>query len=179
MAKGLAWEELLKLNPKNIPNVKFLSDEYSVDVPGRRITSLSCNIPAKDFLSVLILHYLIQEIKGLPQLSAEWLTFRELSGVEGYAAAFRKRSIEPLIRKYGSNPQGIFSAQNHMEINKLEEADAAMIFEAFKGVPVLVKIWKGDEEFGPEANIFFDRSITNIFCTEDIVVLAGLVAAAL
>jgi len=36
---------------------------------------------------------------------------------------------------------------------------------------------RGDEEFGPEANILFDKSITDIFCTEDIVVLSEHAAA--
>jgi len=47
--------------------------------------------------------------------------------------------------------------------------------EAFLGVPILVKLWKGDEEFAPEANMLFDRSISRIFCTEDVAVLAGFV----
>ena len=177
MAIAKAWEELLKLAPEETFAVKFLSDEYIVETVNRRIDSLSCNVPAKDFFAILILHYILRKIAGLPAVSGEWLTFRELSGVEGYAAAFRKRAIEPLIRKYGSNPQGVFQAQGRLSAKKMEEGDAAIFFEAFQGVPALVKIWKGDEEFGADANIFFDRSITGIFCTEDIVVLAGLVAA--
>ena len=43
----------------------------------------------------------------------------------------------------------------------------------------MILIWRADEEFGPEANMLFDESIKRIFCTEDIVVLAGTVAAAL
>jgi hypothetical protein len=54
-----------------------------------------------------------------------------------------------------------------------------VIIEAFEGVPVLIKAWKADSEFGPDANIYFDKSITGIFCTEDIVVLAGMIASQL
>ncbi|MCM8796635.1 MAG: DUF3786 domain-containing protein [Candidatus Omnitrophica bacterium] len=175
-----AWDELLKLRPEINLTVRFLSDEYAVDTLNRRIVSVSCNVSAKDFLVILLLHYLIRRFNGIVPPSGEWLTFRELSGVEGYAAAFRKRAIEPLIRKYGRNPEGIFSAQERLTAKRLQETDAAaMVFEVFPGVPVLVKIWKADEEFGPDANIFFDRSITGIFCTEDIVVLAGLIAESL
>jgi hypothetical protein len=38
-------------------------------------------------------------------------------------------------------------------------------------------LWRGDEEFGPEANLLFDRSITEIFCTEDVVITAEIVAS--
>ena len=53
------------------------------------------------------------------------------------------------------------------------------LVDAFEGVPALVKIWRKDEEFGADANIFFDATIKDIFCTEDIIVLAGLIAASL
>jgi hypothetical protein len=43
----------------------------------------------------------------------------------------------------------------------------------------MVELWRSDEDFGPDANIMFDKSVISIFCTEDIIVLAGLVAASL
>lgn len=157
-----AWEDLVKLKPGKDLSVKFLADEYAIDTQAGKIISLSCNIPAKDFAGILILHYLARRVSGLPPVSREWLNFRELSGVEGYSAAFRKRCIEPLIRKYGNSP-----------------LDREFLVDAFEGVPALVKIWRKDEEFGADANIFFDATIKDIFCTEDIIVLAGFVAASL
>ena len=157
-----AWEDLAKLKPGKNLSVKFLADEYDIDMQARKVISVSCNIPAKDFAAILILHYLARKLSGLPSVSREWLNFRELSGVEGYSGAFRKRCIEPLIRKYGNSPR-----------------DMEFLVDAFEGVPALVKIWRKDEEFGADANIFFDATIKDIFCTEDIIVLAGLIAASL
>jgi hypothetical protein len=128
---------------------------------------------------ILILHYLAQRLKGLPELTEEWLTFRELSGIEGYYPAFRKRSIEPIIRKYGSNPEGILETIERLPAKKVMQGDVGIVLEAFERVPVLIKLWRKDAEFGPDANMLFDRSITKIFCTEDIVVLAGMVAMSL
>lgn len=179
IALNKAWEGLSELKPAEKLSVKFLADEYSLDLATRQIFSLSCNIPAKDFSAILILHYLICKLKGLPQATGEWLPFRELAGIEGYYPAFRKRSIEPIIRKYGKNPQGIFEAIGRLPAKKFEAADAGIVVEAFSGVPALIKLWAADDEFGPDANIFFDHSITGIFCTEDIVVLAGIIAGQL
>ena len=174
-----AWDDLLILRPAKDMSVKFLADEYSFDPEARKIISLACNVPAKDFTAILVLHYLAQKIKGLPALTGEWLPFRELSGVEGYSGAFRKRAIEPIIKKYGANPGGIAAVLQRLPARKINQADAAVIVDTFQGVPALIKIWQKDEDFGPDANIFFDRSITKIFCTEDIVVLAGMVAHSL
>jgi len=179
IAINIAWNELAKLNPQGNLLVKFLADEYSIDLQAKRVLSLSCNVPAKDFEVILILHYLIQKLKGLPQVRGEWLTFREFSRIEGYYDAFRKRAIEPIVRKYGRNPEGILTTLGQLPAKKAEGGDLGIIVEAFEGVPVLIKLWKADEEFGPDANMYFDASITHIFCIEDIVVLAGIVAASL
>ncbi len=174
-----AWDELAKLNPEKNLSVKFLADEYTIDLETKKIFSLSCNVAAKDFTAILILHYLIQKLKRLPALTGEWLTFRELSGIEGYYPAFKNRAIEPIIRKYGNNPQGLLQALERLPAKRVMEPDVSIVLEAFEGVVVLIKLWRADEEFGADANMLFDKSITGIFCTEDIVVLAGLVAASL
>ncbi len=174
-ALNKAWEEIQRLTTEKVLAVKFFSDEYNVDVAARKILSLSCNIPAKDFVSILLLHYLEQKLKGLPGLTGEWISFKELSSGEAYYPAFRKRAIEPILRKYGSNPQGLLAVLDKGLAQKINQADAAVAMEAFAGVPILVEIWKGDEEFGPEANMLFDRSIAKIFCTEDVAVLGGFV----
>jgi len=177
IAINKAWDELIKLSSPESLEAKFLADTYSVDLKNRRILSLACNVPAKEFFAILILHYLAQDVKGLPPVTGEWLTFRELSGIEGYYPAFRKRAVEPVIRKYGDNPEGLLSVLGRLPAKKVGGADVSIVIDAFKGVPVLVKLWHRDEDFAPDANILFDSSVTKIFCTEDIVVLAGIVAS--
>src|SRR3989338_6130847 len=94
-----AWVEFSRLNQDNGLSVRFLKDEYSVGLASKKVISLSCNVPAEDLWGVLILHYLIKELKGLPELTGEWATFNELSVADSYYQVFRKRTIEPLIRK--------------------------------------------------------------------------------
>ena len=179
VALNKAWEDLANQKaPKNL-SVKFMADEYSVDIVSRRVLSLSCNTPAKDFLTILILHYLAGKLKGLPVLSNLWLTFKELSGIEGYYDAYHKRSIEPIICKYGNHPDALKEVLNRLPGKISEGGDISIIIEAFVNVPVLIKLWKADAEFGADANMYFDASIKNIFCTEDIVVLAQILASQL
>lgn len=174
-----SWEDLVNLKAPKKLSVKFLADEYSVDTSAEKILSLSCNAVAKDFVSILILHYLAQKLKGLPALNSQWLTFRELSGVEGYYDAYHKRSIEPIIRKYGKSPDAIKDVLSRLPGRLSEGGDVSIIIEAFANVPVLIKLWRQDAEFGPDANMYFDASIKNIFCTEDIVMLAQMVSSQL
>jgi hypothetical protein len=172
-----AWDELAALNPGKDASVKFLADEYTLDLTNRELFSLSCNIAAGDYAAILILHYFINRLRGLPQLSSEWISFKELEAGEIYYPAFRKRAIEPLVRKYGKNPEGILWVLEGLAAQKVKEGDVGVSLEVFPGVPALIILWRGDDEFGPEANMLFDKSISKIFCTEDIAVLAGFVAA--
>lgn len=187
-----AWSEIKALTKKNSfsvnpalrsegqgvtkSGVKFLSDEYSIDLDKREILSLSCNAKAKDFYSILILHYLIEKLKGLPRLSGEWKSFQEFDGGQGYYPAFRKRAIEPIVRKYGAHPENLLELIERFPAKSIQIGDAGIVLEAFENVPALITLWKGDEEFGPEANMLFDRNIAQIFCTEDIAVLGGIIA---
>jgi len=172
-----AWEELAKVNPQDNISVRFLADEYTVDYKDKKVISLSCNAAAKDFTVILLLHYLAGRLKGLPALTGEWVSFKELSGVEGYYPAFRKRAIEPIIRKYGSHPEGLLTVLDRLPAKRVKQGDIGIVLEAFKDIPAMVVLWRSDAEFGPEANILFDKSISRIFCTEDIVVLAGFIAS--
>ncbi len=171
-----AWDELANINPDKDLSIKFLADEYSIDLKSRKVLSLSCNAPAKDFYAILILHYALKQLEGLPQLRGEWLSFKELSGVEGYDSAFRKRSIEPILMKYGQKPEALLEVLERLPAKRVEQGDVGIVVEAFGQVPVMITFWRGDDEFGPEANMLFDKSITRIFCTEDIVVLANIIA---
>jgi len=58
----------------------------------------------------------------------------------------------------------------------VEQGDIGIVVEAFAKVPAMITLWRKDEEFSPEANMLFDKSITGIFCTEDIAVLANIIA---
>ncbi len=170
------WESLAKAGFDSPVSLKFLADEYSIDPRDKSVLSLSCNVPAKDHAKILILHYLAHKLKGLPELSGEWISFKELASGESYYPAFRKRAVDPVIRKYGENPDGLLSALERLPARRGKDGDVGIIVDVFDRVPVQVIIWRGDEEFGPEANMLFDRSISRIFETEDIAVLGGFIA---
>jgi len=44
---------------------------------------------------------------------------------------------------------------------------------ALPRVPVVLALWRGDDEFPPEGNVYFDGSVSSYLSTEDIAYLAG------
>lgn len=174
-AISLAWSELSAIAQEKQYTVRFLADEYNIDWQQRSVFSISCNVPARPADTILVLHYLVRKLKGLPQLKGEWISFRQAGG-EVYYPNFKTRVLEPIARKYKDKPEGLLELSQRFCAKRVQTADVSVVLEAFEGVPILISFWRGDEEFPAEANVLFDKSIADIFCTEDIVVLTEILA---
>ncbi|MBU2541615.1 MAG: DUF3786 domain-containing protein [Candidatus Omnitrophica bacterium] len=171
-----AWDKVSQLTREEKINTAFLADKYEIDTNKRKVFSLSCNAVSPEYISILILHYLIQKLKGLPQIKENWISFQQLAGGKGYYDAFRKRTIDPIIRKYGKSPSSLLDCLERLPGKKIQYSDCSIVLEAFRNVPVMISLWGEDEEFPAEANILFDSSIEDIFSTEDVAVLSGIIA---
>ena len=172
-----AWTELESLTEEKKFSVRFLADEYDIDLENRKVLSLSCNAPAQAFVSILMLHYLKERIVGLPPVRGEWVAFQELVGGQGYYPVFKKRVIKRIEKKYGKDPDALNDLVGRFKGKRSDLADVSVILEAFDNIPVLIEIWRADEEFGPSVDILFDKNIESVFCTEDIVVLSEFIAS--
>ncbi len=169
-----SWSAL-KRSGKN--SVKFLNDEYEVDFSAKKIFSLTRNIEAKDYYKILILHYLANE-SNLPTIEKDrWISFKELEGGEIYFPAFRKRSIEPILRKYSDNPSGLYEKVDTFCGEKLDTGNAAISIRAFEKVKVGIVLWAKDEEFSADCNMLFNEGVRGLLPTEDVAVLGGIVAS--
>ena len=90
-----SWEMLQESGKKNI---RFLNDEYEVDFSKKSVLSLSCNVEAKEYYKILILHYLANEHKVSNIDNDKWISFKELEGGKEYFSAFRKRIVVPILK---------------------------------------------------------------------------------
>lgn len=172
-----AWTDVRALTKEERFSVKFLSDIYDVRIIERSVTLAGGNAAAKDYVAIILLHYLARKLAlgKLPELSGEWIDFNELEGGEGYYPAFKKRVIDPIIRKYGADPDALLTAAGRMDAKRAERGDVSVIIYPLDRVAMLIKMSRADEEFAADAGILFDRNISGIFRTEDIVVLTELI----
>jgi hypothetical protein len=171
-----AWNELAGASKSEVLSVPLMGDTYQIDIKNRLIASLSCNVPAKEHLSILILHYAAHSLKNIFVPSGEWVSFKDIEGGEIYYPAFREGAIKPLLRKYGAKPEAILNNMARFSGKLIRMGDVAVEIETFKDVFIRIIFWKGDDEFGPEATILFDKSLTGVFPTEDIAVFLRIVA---
>jgi len=173
-----AWDAVQDAGVKQ-QYLKFLNDEYEIDYTEKNIISMACNIPAKDYYKLLILHYIASENKVLNASNDKWMSFKEMDGGEAYFPAFKKRAIDPVFRKYGDNPSDIFERARYLSAEKIDTGTAGISIKAFPKIKVAVIIWAKDDEFSADCNMLFNPEIKEILPTEDVAVLGGIIASLL
>ena len=150
--------------------VEYLNKQYLVTLPDVAIslTGKEEEVPLRD--KILILHYLTMA-KGTP-LTGKLIAYKELPEGANYFPTFYQRSIKPLASCFGSEPQRLLDMAKVLGGHKADYGDAAVTINAFRRVPITLVLWRGDDEFAPEGNILFDRTISDYLPTEDIIVLS-------
>ncbi len=125
---------------------------------------------------VLLVHYLsgAWASKGAP-VTGEWIAYQEVPDGRFYLDAFVKRAKNPLLQGFGEHPERLEAlAARAFGAESSDHGDVSVVIRALPLVPMVLLIWKGDEEFPPEGNILFDRNISQLFSAEDIAWLAGM-----
>lgn len=156
--------------------LKFLNNEYEIDYAEKNIVSMSNNAPAKDYYKLLILHYLANENKVLNTSNDKWMSFKEMDGGEAYFPAFKKRAIDPILKKYGDNPSAILERRKYFNAEKIDAGAAAISISAFPKIKIAIILWAKDDEFSAECNMLFNAGTREILPTEDVAVLGGITA---
>jgi len=165
---GLSFETV-SLDKKRV-SIPYLGKTYHLSVSDDR-TSFDegeiCKIPDQ----VLLLHYLITAT-GVP-VADEWITFREVPAGAFYYPSFVKRAIAPLVRSFGKKPELFEKTAGRIGQLVTFPGDKGAKILALPRVPVVLALWRGDDEFPPEGNVYFDTSVSSYLSTEDIAYVAG------
>jgi hypothetical protein len=186
-AIALAAAELKKINPKRLAprtgsEYFFDGDQEWLVTPyfgqSRRISWPEITVTKEDgevevslTEQILILHYILR-CTGEP-LSGINIDFRQAPEGSFYWSAFVARAKKPLLETFGQDLDFYLAVARQAGGQPVELGDAAARFMAFPLVPVTHVLWRGDEEFPPDASILFDETISRHLPTEDIAALAG------
>ena len=125
------------------------------------------------YVELFILHYLINA-QSTP-LSQEWVSEKD---IPGGAAFFRGPHTLPTIdiaQKFGEDVDGFKKTCTHFGGSHLSMADAAFVFDITPSIPVAVLLWLGDEDFGAESKLLFDKTIAGHLPLDIIYALAVMV----
>jgi hypothetical protein len=155
--------------------INFLNREITITWPDLELSYKDSKEELPIQSQVLLLHYLDGTRTG-SKLKGEWVAFQDIPDGRFYLDAFLKRAKDPLVKKFGHKPELMVELTTEaLGAEPYEYGDFSVVVKAFPNVPVALIIWEGDEEFPPEGNILFDKSISDILSAEDIAWMAGMI----
>ncbi len=172
--KEIARRAEFETSGDNLLRIPFLNRVYRVSFPDFQFqdeTEAAKEVPLQE--QVIILHYLIGT-RSAPELSKNWIAYREIPGASFYFSAFVKRAIDPLKKVFGQNTAGLVKAAAKLDGKAIDAGNAGFEFKPLPKVPLQVILWEGDEEFPPEANILFNDNAGEILSPEDAAWIAGM-----
>lgn len=154
--------------------LKFLNRDLLIPWPGLTpfFRASGEDVPIQQ--QVLILHYLSGAV-GV-RVKGEWIAYQEVPDGKFYLDTFLRRAKIPMVYAFGDQPERLLSVTREVYgAQSFDQGDHSVVVRAFPLVPVALILWKGDDEFPPEGNLLFDRSISQILSAEDIAWLAGMI----
>jgi len=152
-------------------SIPYLGKTYHLSVSAQEISFDEGEETPKIPDQVLLLHYLITATGTA--VADEWITFREVPAGSFYYPSFVKRAVDPLVRSFGKRPELLERTAGRIGQLVTLPGDKGAKILALPRVPVVLALWRGDDEFPPEGNVYFDASVSSYLSTEDIAYLAG------
>ncbi len=152
--------------------VYYLNQPYLVTFPESKVTPVD-GIELSFREQILILHYLALA-KGTAATS-KLIPFRDLPGGVVYYPTFSKRTMEPLTRYFGREPELLVKVCRRLGAQPYDMGDTAVIINALRRVPIIMVLWHGDEELSPQLNLLFDANIMDYLETEDVTVVCEII----
>jgi hypothetical protein len=160
--------------------IEYLNQSYIMAVPGMEISlgdspghreeqESHQQIDLRD--RILMLHYLIAA-RGTPA-TGKLIGFRQLPGGIFEHIGFSREILAPLLDHFGREPERLLEAAANMGGARAAYGDVAVSIKAFPNVPVVIVLWRGDDEFAPNASMLFDSTVTDYLSTEDLSVLCA------
>ena len=172
-ALTLAYEKLVALPPETVCErcgVRFEQGEYYLPWFSKEQPLSQASTAHK----IIWLHYLTSQ--GTKKPSGRLMPYRDAPGALFYDSNFTKRAVNPFIKRFGNDPEGLIRAGEALGGHKGKNGDASVVLNALPYIPLTFIIWLGDEEFGPGGSILFDETVKTWLCAEDLAVLGSLCA---
>lgn len=164
--------EYTKQDSGETATVYYLNQPCIVTFPECKVMPVDgTELPFRE--QILILHYLALA-KGTAT-TGKLIPFRDLPGGVVYYPTFSKRTMEPLTRFFGKEPELLVKVCQRLGAQPSDMGDTGVIIPAFSCVPITMVLWHGDEELSPQLNLLFDANILDYLETEDVTVVCEII----
>jgi Domain of unknown function (DUF3786) len=167
----LAHEGVKALENGDGYELTFLDSVYRMDVKRETIRELS---PRPDRglseqFQILLVRYLIRDHGG--PVTGTDITEKDLTGGVTFFQGPHTLHVEPIVKCFGTNPEGFKELGHKLGAVPVENGDAGMKFFPFPAIPVTYVLWAEDSEFPASMTVLFDKSIERWFSLDEVFML--------
>ncbi|MCM8821925.1 MAG: DUF3786 domain-containing protein [Candidatus Omnitrophica bacterium] len=163
---GCEWNQRQK-----IITVPFLNMQCNISISNFSFLESFINTKEK----ILIFHYLVRSKDSIAE-TGSLISFSELEAGNIYRPSIESRVYKPLLDKFGSSGEEFLKKAFFLGAQKTEMSEFSVKIKVFPKVCIYIVLYPADEEFPASCQILFDSSISQIFETEDIVVMCEEIA---
>ncbi|MCL6622736.1 MAG: DUF3786 domain-containing protein [Syntrophobacterales bacterium] len=156
------WEELAQAEPQELcqrSGARCLPDGYLLPFLNRELTLLPRERrlvdparPGADPGFRLCLTALLYLLKVDPAVLGPPVSPLELAGGATFFRGQHGLPHAALENRFGADPEALLAAGRRLGGEPRPAGDAALAFQVFPGLWVEVVLWRGDEEFPPQAS---------------------------
>ncbi|MCG8634039.1 MAG: DUF3786 domain-containing protein [Desulfobacterales bacterium] len=152
--------------------------DYVIDPARQTVSSADGFIPAQaDYMFLFIVHYLLGSTSA--PASGEWVSEKDLPGGAAFFRGPHTLPTDIIVRAFGDDLERFSKTCSGLGGQPMDMADAAFSFDIRPDIPVAVLYWQGDADFGAEAKLLFDRSISRHLALDIVYALAVMVCKTL
>ena len=151
--------------------VRLAGEDYVVDA-GARTVSKADGEPAGFGHQIVLLTYLATA-RPVP-LTGRWVSGRSFPLGEVFFRGVHEMPVEPLAQLFQEDPVRLHRAVEALSGRTTENGGFAFEIDALPRVPVRFHIWAGDDEFGPECRVLFDRSADSFLLLDGILAVVKI-----
>jgi len=172
------WEELATSDPdevcrrslasydakQEVYRVPLLNRHYWIH-PFRRSIARDKDTSAQShryerisFSEALVLVIYLLRAQEIP-LAGKQQTEKDLPGGETFFRGPHELSRQPILERFGRNPEGFFRAGSSLGGERLDFGDSAFRFRALPRVPLDYILWAEDDEFPARVTLAFDATV--------------------
>lgn len=109
-------------------------------------------------------------------LANQWVPYRELKDGLFYVKSFQETVEERILARFSQDLEGLRRAALLLGGREVGQGDLGVVINTFPRLPLLLIVWKGDEEFPSSARFLFDRSADVYLNAFELRMLCGEVA---
>jgi hypothetical protein len=147
--------------------ISVWGDDYIIDPHAYKIDcTKGGNYDPHELFYLFVIFYLLnfKDIK----IKDEWISEKDVPGGATFFRGPHEIPTDLISKQYKNNTKAFKKKCIELGGTELDLADASFRFDIVPQIPVAVLYWEGDDDFFPEANILYDRTIMD-HLTSDII----------